>query len=180
MLLYQHSIYIPNTFHDASTTYSIQSTICSKSIFHQFIVVQSQIRISSITNCQSGLTFKGRTAEHYLNAFSSNNKRQTKTLHLSAHLPGLSPFPWTFWYWGGWKHIIQLTAMRSLSNSNILPACAFHFRIQYLFFAKEMPKCSNTWSMKHFKKSAQKILFCSLIMFVWFKISLCFKNITLV
>lgn len=63
-----------NTFHDAFTISLMQSTINTKRIFHQFIVVQSQIRSSSISNCQSCLTFKGRTANHSLNYFNNKDK----------------------------------------------------------------------------------------------------------
>ena len=171
-------MYTHNAFNDASTIYSIQSTVSTKRTVHQFTVVQSQIRISSITNCQSWLSFKGRTAKHYLNAFSNNSEDIQRLCTSLLTSLVYSTFHEPFWYWGDWKNIIQLTAMQPLSNSSVLSACAFNFSIQYLFFAKEMPKCSNTWSMKHFIKCIQKIIFCPLIMFLWFKTSLCFKNIT--
>lgn len=83
-------IYTPNIPHDASILYLIQSSVSTISIFQQFIVVQRQVRIRSITNCQSWLIFKGRrTVKHHLNAFSNKKKRQTKNLYLSAY------FSWT-------------------------------------------------------------------------------------
>lgn len=64
-------MYTHNTFHNTSPIDSIQSTPSTQCIFHHFTVLHSQIRISFITECQSWLTFKGRSAKHYLNALAT-------------------------------------------------------------------------------------------------------------
>lgn len=80
-----------------------------------------------------------------LECFQQQQQRLCTSLLTSL---GSSPFHELFQYQGDWTNIVQLTARRSFSNSNTLPACALHLWIQYLFLVREMLKCSNTWSMR--------------------------------
>lgn len=90
-------------------------------------------------------------SETPLKCFQQKEKRQTKNLYLSAY------FSWTlsmnqFNIEVTEKNLIHMSGRLSHLNPSIIWACAFNFRIQYLFFAKEMPKCSNARPRKDFKK----------------------------
>lgn len=144
-------------------------------------MVQRQVRISSIKNCQSWLTFKGRTVKYHLNAFRNKNRRRICTSLLTSL--GYSSFHERFWYWGDWKNIIHLGAMLSHLNPIIIWISAFNFRIQYLFLLLKTGQSAVMLDQEAFLKMSSddhlllpNIVCLIQILLAWFKnLKLCFK-----